>query len=99
MTEDMPIMVSPETDLKIRRGECERPMPFPMALLRPHEAQARHNHGQSLDQLRARGGCSACELVAIVEDRAWSRMDEDAAFARLAEHIKLHVVPVTGRPM
>lgn len=90
MRTDMPIQVSPALDLIIRRGECDRPEPFPMALLRPHEMQAFKNHDQSLEMLASRGGCGASELVAILEDRPWSKMDEDDAFVRLAAYVLKH---------
>lgn len=47
---------------------------IPWAMIEPHEAQAVRNHRQTLDQLAARCGLSACEAIAVIEDRAWSRM-------------------------
>jgi len=44
---------------------------IPFAMLVPHEAQAKRNHYQSLDRLAQRGGLSACEALAILEDRPW----------------------------
>lgn len=40
---------------------------FPMPLLLPHEAQCVETHGQTLTQLRARGGISPVECLAILE--------------------------------
>lgn len=62
---------------------------FPSVLLKPHEKQAQKNHQQSLETLRERGGLSECEMVAILEDRRWERMDRDKAYDRLIE-IRLH---------
>lgn len=48
---------------------------IPWEVIRPHEAQARHNHGgQSLDRLAERGGLSPSEAVAVLEDRRWHSM-------------------------
>lgn len=56
---------------------------LPMSLFRPHEAQAKWNHSQTLDRLRERGGLSPCEAVAVLEDRRWHRMDYSEAVTRL----------------
>ncbi|MEL6218301.1 MAG: hypothetical protein AAFR79_07520 [Pseudomonadota bacterium] len=89
MSEMMPIM--PKNYLyKQEVAELrERPCAFaviqiPWDLIKPHEAQAKQNHGQTLAQLRHRGGLSACEALAILEDRRWSRMDRGEANAKLA---------------
>ena len=64
---------------------------IPWALIAPHETQALANHcGQSLDRLASRHGLSPCEAVAIIEDRAWHAMDEQAALDRLAELVREH---------
>lgn len=59
------------------------PLPFPWELILPHEAQAQKNHYQSLAQLRARGGLSPCEMIAIMEDRPWKPMSDDMALNQL----------------
>lgn len=59
---------------------------LPMALFEPHERQAQANHGQSLRRLNERGGLSACEAVAILEDRAWRRMSHEDAYGALSKH-------------
>lgn len=82
---DMPIMCSPELDLRIARGKAPKPNPFPMELLIPHEAQALKNHDQTLKRLKERGGLGAAELLAIMEDRPWKQMMEDDAFRALGE--------------
>lgn len=46
---------------------------IPFAMIAPHEKQAQRNHWQSLDRLAERGGLSACEALAILEDRPWAR--------------------------
>jgi hypothetical protein len=52
-------------------------VPFP-AVIR-HQSQAVRNHGQSVHGLAERGGLSWCELAAVLGDRLWARMDQDAA--------------------
>ncbi len=59
-------------------------LPVPWSVIRPHEAQAVSNHGQSLDRLAARGGLDVVELLAVLEDRPWHRMDTLCAIERLA---------------
>lgn len=44
---------------------------IPWAFIAPHDAQARSNHGQSLERLAQRGGLAACEAIDIVEGRRW----------------------------
>lgn len=60
-----------------RHKERERLLAFlgqstcdvPWGLLEPHEAQAIHNHGQTLETLAARGGLGTEEMVPIIEGR------------------------------
>jgi hypothetical protein len=46
--------------------EC--PAEVPADLLLPHQAQAIKNHGQTLEELEARGGASIREIYAILSD-------------------------------
>lgn len=49
---------------------------IPWNLIKPFEAQAKKNHGgQSLARLAERGGLSASEALAILEDREWHMME------------------------
>ena len=61
----------------------------PWAMIEPHEKQAQSNHGQTLERLASRGGLSACESVAILEDRRWRKME--FANAILAAKITLWI--------
>ena len=54
-------------------------------MMEEHEAQAETNHDQSLRVLAERCGLSACEAVAILENRPWRMMPLDEAFRRLGE--------------
>lgn len=56
---------------------------IPWSALKPHEAQAQRNHSQTLNRLASRGGLSACEAVAIMLDRPWSRVSQGWARAKL----------------
>lgn len=44
-----------------------------------HEKQAMINHGQTLQRLAERGGLSYCEALAVIEDRKWTRIEQDEA--------------------
>lgn len=49
-----------------------------------NEAQARLNHGQSLERLAERGGLGADEALAIAERRAWEKRGDIEALKALA---------------
>jgi hypothetical protein len=78
---------------------------IPWAIIAPHEKQAWVNHHQDLSKLASRGGLSACEAVAVIEDRKWTRMDPGAGFKspapialdRLAEIVKEQSELTLGR--
>lgn len=77
MRENMPIMGS----MIVSR--------IPMAMIAPHERQARHNHGgQGLEMLASRGGLSCCEAIAILLDRSWHRMKQDEADRTLINMVR-----------
>lgn len=61
------------------------PSSVPWSALAPHEAWALRNHDQDLETLARRGGLGVCEMVAIIEGRRWTRMDNAAAIKRLLE--------------
>lgn len=46
---------------------------IPWSIVEPHEAQARLNHGQSLERLAERGGLSVDELWAVMHGVYWRR--------------------------
>lgn len=58
-------------------------LPWPMMM--PHEKQAQRNHSQSLARLAERGGLSACEACAVLDDRGYGTMHAFDAHARLKE--------------
>lgn len=58
-------------------------LPWPM--MEPHEAQAERNHSQSIARLAERGGLSACEACAVLEDRGYRRMHPFEAHNRLKD--------------
>lgn len=55
----------------------------PFDFVAPHEQQADRNHGQTLHRLAVRGGLSACELAAVLEDREWHPMTNHEAWAAI----------------
>ena len=70
--------------------------PFPWHLIEPHSKQAMKNHGQTLERLAERGGLSPSELLAVMEDREWHRMDQDEALSRLATLRAALAAPADG---
>jgi hypothetical protein len=57
---------------------------IPWEMIASHEKQAMENHcGQTLERLAQRGGLSACEAVAVLDDRPYKRMDADSAIMAL----------------
>lgn len=57
----------------MERLGCPRDVSWEIVV--PHEEQAHRNHGQSLARLAERGGLSPAELLAVLEDRAWTPGD------------------------
>lgn len=59
----------------------------PLAFMRRFDSRARKNHGgQSIDRLKERGGLSAQEAMAVVQDVPWEQrrwLEDDAAWANL----------------
>lgn len=73
-----------------RGGAIALVVQAPWSLFAPHERQAQTNHGQTLARLAERGGLSAAEAVAVLDDRNFERMNEGAANARLLHLIYEH---------
>jgi hypothetical protein len=69
---------------------CPRDVPW--SLMAPHERQANRNHDQTLERLNERGGLAPCEMVAVIEDRPWRKMDDIAAVETLLRHLRNHAV-------
>lgn len=88
----MPIMLGWRADAIISEvrsaGASVVVVGVPWHIMEPHERQARENHGQSLARLVARGGLSACEALAIIEDRKWRRMAAAEAHTALAAFLR-----------
>jgi len=58
---------------------------LPWAMIEPHEAQAKSNHGgQTLKRLAERGGLCAAEAVAVLSDQPYRSMPKTAAQFRLS---------------
>jgi rubrerythrin len=60
---------------------------IPWALIAPHEARARTNHDQTLERLAERGGLSACEAIAVLDERRWRTMSSPDA--ELSERVSI----------
>lgn len=83
----MPIMLSQFTRHRIARKEpIVRVERLPMGMFALSEAVAQRNHGQSLEQLRARGGLDPLEAVAILSAIHYTDI------GRLSEETCLHIL-------
>ena len=51
---------------------------IPYEAIEPHERQAMQNHGQTLKRLAERGGLYYCELLAVLEDRQWTEIEQSS---------------------
>lgn len=64
---------------------------IPWAMLADHDQQAIRNHaGQDLNRLWERHGISACEALAILDDRPWHAMGTEESHAELARRIEVY---------
>lgn len=94
MSRPMPILMhryatAGEVEAVARSGATFFVLSVPWEIIAPHEAQAKTNHGQTLERLRERGGLGAAEVVAILEDRPWRRsMSNVDAHASLVRELK-----------
>ena len=61
---------------------------IPFEMLVPHEKWALINHQQTMQRLWERHGLSACESIAMLEDRKWTRMDDKEAREKLKQMVK-----------
>lgn len=60
----------------------------PWEMMIAHEKQALKNHSQTIQRLSERGGLSACEAVAVIEDREYSRLPLVTANEELCRHLR-----------
>lgn len=67
---------------------------IPWIVIAPHEGQAICNHGQDLETLNRRGGLIWSEMIAVLEDRRYIRMDESIACKKVEEIIKKQICTV-----
>lgn len=73
------------TDQQCRRADnLFAVVNLPWAMIEPHAGQAMRNHWQTLERLAERGGLSACEALAVLEDREWRPIPEASAHSQLA---------------
>lgn len=55
----------------------------PWKMMLEHEKQAQNNHSQSIERLHQRGGLSASEAVAVLQDRKFTPMPSAQAHIEL----------------
>lgn len=101
MAEQFPIMAGCRLEEHIKKLR-ESSVPFlvvsmPWSMIAPHERQAQRNHSQTLKRLAERGGLSACEALAILDDRDWQRMDFAQAHTELAKRVTAALAHPDGR--
>jgi hypothetical protein len=63
------------------------PSSVPWDFVAPFEAGAQRNHSQSLARLAQRGGLSVSELLAVIENRGWERIEPKSAVERLNRYL------------
>lgn len=71
-------------------GKCS----IPWFVIAPHEGQAIYNHGQDLERLNNRGGLCWSEMIAILEDREYSEMNESIARKKVEEIVKKNICTI-----
>lgn len=86
------IMLNLHGTRSILRAAYEKGTPYilaflPWEMIGPHEPQALKNHDQTLARLHDRGGLSACEALAVLEDRPWRPMDDAEANEQLCKAV------------
>lgn len=65
---------------------CPKTVPWRMLL--SHERQAIHNHDQTLKRLAERGGLHPSEMMAVLEDRPWERMEVKDSVEQLIKFVE-----------
>jgi hypothetical protein len=81
--------------MAVRDGHRAKTKDFtiPWALIAPHEKQAQRNHYQTLERLAERGGLSAREALAVIEDRPFGDcLEDEEAELMLASLAQPHVM-------
>jgi len=69
-----PLLFQIQRPYELRNVVDRMPKYVPWAFMRPHDQQARRNHGgQTLARLAERGGLSVKEALAVVLGREWNR--------------------------
>jgi hypothetical protein len=91
----MPIMLSDEMKLRIRRGErfvhvCNVPWEL---FGEPCDRISEENHGQSLDKIASRGGFDAPEAICILTSTHW----RDSRVPELQAHRILYIMTALYR--
>jgi hypothetical protein len=60
-------------DMKVMKGKMLKSVP--MEFLEPHRQQAERNHYQTLERLNERGGLTAREMLAVIYDVEFRRIN------------------------
>lgn len=92
-----PIMLDTKEVAEVRRadGVCVM-VGVPWDMIWEHREWADRNHRQSIAELSDRGGLSACEAIAVIEERRWAPLHPAAAHRLLYEAVdrwrRLHAI-------
>jgi hypothetical protein len=84
MQRTFPILASAETRAQYPRAPYE----IQWDLLERHERQILKTYGRSIEGVAQSGGMTWCEVVAVMEERAWRPMEADEAISRMEELIR-----------
>jgi hypothetical protein len=68
-------------------GSCLSCVGVPRAMLAEHLNQCYSNHGSSIERLARKGGLTADECLAILENRRWLPIDEADAHTQLVRAV------------
>jgi|SRR3954464_4546975 hypothetical protein len=75
---------------RVREAGIELTQVIPWEMISLHEQQVRANHRQRPEQLAERGGLTACEALAVLEDRKGRWIPLEQAYERLNQLVRAH---------
>ncbi len=71
-------------------GRCN----IPWMVIVAHEGKAICNHGRDLEALNSRRGLCWSEMIAVLEDRKWSKMNEMIARKKIEDIVRKNICTV-----
>lgn len=61
---------------------------IPREIIASRRERVLKDYGISIEDAESRGGLSVCEAIAVIEDRPWSYVPVQDAYARLARYVR-----------